>query len=297
MAATRQPPSFLSLPLEIRCHIYSYLLHSAEPSSGAISTTGLHVQPLTTCMPDYHLYETNAAALAAGLPEHVLHVRNAMPPRTPANSRRTWYKIRSDRFRARCMDATYTVTNLPGDLHVAVLRVSRQVHFEAAPLLYSRYSFDFDTHVEACAPLLADLTPRARASIRRVGVVKRALPYDKEFDRAEWSAMCRCLGTQLTRLARLSLGVVAGKPGAVGWDGVPRFPKEDFGVLCDRVEEMEWVRHVMAIKGLDAIDVRACVEHCPPPVSHAMGFFVAFSASIEEGFAQYLTERMLVPAV
>lgn len=290
MASRSPPPSFLSLPLEIRYLIYEHLLIGDDPACASLSSPTTVQKVAAT--PDYHLYEPSTSPTSPTI--HVLQIRNSTPTPGPNNSRRSWYKIRSDRFRARCMDATYAVSNLP-TIHAAILCVSRQIHHEAVPILYSHYTFDFDTHVEACAPFLGDLTPLARSCIRRVGVVKRALPYDKEFDRCEWSNMCRCLQTHLS-LAQLSLGIVAGKPGSVGWDGVPRFPKQDFGFMCTRMDEMEWVEHVAGIKGLDRIDIRACVEHCPAPMSSAMGFFVAFSASIEEGFREYLTERMLVKA-
>ena len=48
------------------------------------------------------------------------------------------------------------------------------------------------------------------------------------------------------------------------------------------------------IKGLQELDVRAVVEHCPPASnSMAMAAFVRFSASVESGFAQFLRQAML----
>ncbi|KAB8338868.1 hypothetical protein FH972_021812 [Carpinus fangiana] len=274
-------PPLLRLPVELRLKIYKYLL-IGEPREAIVA------QDRLVAAPAYYEYEKlnspDDAPDAASAPPRVLTMRNAD---SSLARRRTVYKIRADRFRARCIDATYCCTNRPA-LHVALLRTCRQVYREAVALLYAAYTFDFDAHVEACAPFVADLGPAARCAIRRVRVVKRALPYDKDFDRYEWAAMCACLAASL-RLRQLLLGVVAGKPRR-GWEGVQAFAPTDFALLA-RLDEMQWVNDVAAITGLQRLDVRACVEHCPQPESSAMDFFINFSASVEDGFAQYMTGR------
>lgn len=72
-------------------------------------------------------------------------------------------------------------------------------------------------------------------------------------------------------LRQLSLGVVAGKP-AMGWKNVRRFTPADFEVSC-REDERTRANEVVAIEGLQSVDVRACIKHCPPPESNAMGLF------------------------
>lgn len=285
-------PPFLRCPLEIRLQVYRHLLVDTPAPIAALSNLA------SVQHPDYYEYEkletppTPDASIA-----RVLCFRNVdhtyFSAETQAHRRlRSSYKIRSDRFRNRCVDVTYHCVNTP-DIHPAILGVSRQLHEEAARLLYTSYAFDFDTHVEACAPFLGDLSAHARGFVRRISVVKKALPYDKDFDRCEWSSMCKYLAEHVS-LAALSLGVVAGKP-AVGWDLFEQIPPDEFHLLVTkhRRDEMQWVRDLLEIKGLQRLDVRPCVEHCPAPGSNAMMFFVAFSASVETGFTDYLTKRML----
>ncbi|KAJ9649533.1 hypothetical protein H2199_000309 [Coniosporium tulheliwenetii] len=263
---------FLRLPSEIRLMIYANLLLPSTSASLRITTKSVHV--------DYHDYE------------HQMTLARPLTPR-----RRTTYAIRHDRFRARIMHTTYFLLSNPG-LHPAILGVSRQTHAEAAELLYGSYTFAFDTHVEAIVPFLSDLTPFARARVTKVALTKRALPYCKEFDRLEWAAACRCLAT--LRLTSLELGVVAGKPSFLGWDdpAIPTLEVSYFarldrrngggGAWGNEVVDMEWARQLMVIRGLRECRVRAIVEHCPPPGSDMMAFWVAFSKSVEGAFGEWV---------
>lgn len=273
--------SFLTLPFEIRLNIYSYLVTPGVDLQRRASGT-------TSYTLDYHEYEKSSSIPKEG--GNVLKFRNT--PITAKMIRRKQYKVRSGRLRSACQSASYGCHNTP-PMHTEVLRVNKQIHNEVAELIYGSYTFDFDTHIEACVPFLSDLTPFSRSCVRRVGIVKRALPYEKDFDRCEWSEMCDVLSTQLT-LRELSLGVVAGKP-ATGWAGISTFKLQDFDVVS-RLEEMTWVDEVASIKGLQTIDVRACIEHSPPPESNAMAFFVTFSASVEPIFAQYMSGRLIAQA-
>jgi hypothetical protein len=194
-------------------------------------------------------------------------------------------------------------------------------------LLYSTYTFSFGANIEAGVPFFSDLTNVARESVRRVQVVKKAGPYTKEFDRAEWGGLCAFLagvgqgdgeggnrdneevGVGMgIRLRRLDLGVIAGKPGDDGWHDVPPISKSEFEMLS-RVAastglghglgsgaggmDLEWVDQVMQIKGLREVNVQAFVEHCPPPRSESMRSWVQFSRSVEGGFAEWVRERMV----
>lgn len=173
---------------------------------------------------------------------------------------------------------------------MGIMRANKQIHAEAADLLYSTYSFDFDTHVEAIVPFLNDLTPFSRSCIKSIRIVKRALAYEKEFDRCEWSHALRYLTSTSSNihLRHLSLGIVAGRPGPTGWDRIPTYCAADFKLL-GQLESMEWLQYLLEIRGLQELEVSAVVEHCPPATnSIAMARYIQFSASVEGGFREYL---------
>lgn len=332
-----QPRSrLLSLPAELRLQIYSYLL--LPPHS-------LSSKDVPSLVPtDHHDYCTASGVDAPYESDSSMTYRNRSLPRLeirvldpqtpsshqPSNTRpnlRSKLSIRTSRFRARTMQTTYVLPRNPG-IHAAILSTCRQCHAEAAPLLYGGHSFSFSTHVEAVEPFLADLTPYSRSCIREIGLVKRGLPYEREFDRAEWAGACRYLAdpvSQLLSLRKLNLGVVAGCPGPTGWGDVREFSKEDFmfhlgamgkegtrtppelqwrdlrgvrysvGVTTAEENEwrgMDWVGELLAIQGLENVEVGAIVEHCPPPMSERMEFWVAFSKSVQNGFAEYIIDGL-----
>lgn len=123
-------------------------------------------------------------------------------------------------------------------------------------------------------------------------MVKRALPYQKDFDCAEWASAFEYMAQNL-KLKSLSLGIVAGKPGLDGWQTVPPYTSMDFSYMQEN-DGMEWIQDVLSIKGLCKLDVDAVVEHCPPPMSKAMATYVRFSASIDTTFAAFLKEQMMI---
>ncbi|KAF2145099.1 uncharacterized protein K452DRAFT_349406 [Aplosporella prunicola CBS 121167] len=297
MDATMQAETspLLRLPTELRLIIYEHLLLPFVSTNAAGEINTPKRGPRITAS-EYHEYEmgSNSNAFASG--PRTLRIRTMDPTSLPP-TRRTKYHIRSDRFRTRTTMTTYALQQNPG-LHTAILQTCRQCHAEAAELLYSSYTFDFDTHVEAVIPFLADLTPIARASISSVALIKRALPYVKEFDRAEWHSACEYMATELTiPTLRLSLGVVAGKPGPNGWVDVPELTVDHFRLVQPRSAiagvEFEWAEQLMWMRGLRAMHVRAIIEHCPPPESETMAFWVSFSKSIEGAFSDWIRGIML----
>ena len=159
-------------------------------------------------------------------------------------------------------------------------------------MLYGSHVFDFHNDIEAAIPFLSDLTPSARAAVKRVNIMQRALPYIKDFDNCEWKNLCNYLSTNLN-LVELGLGVQAGR--AARYEIKEAYEETDFGWIS-KFEGMEWMKHVAQIKGLKTLDVKAHIQHCPPPMSSAMEFFVTFSASIESGFADYLRKAMVMPS-
>lgn len=137
---------------------------------------------------------------------------------------------------------------------------------------------------------------------------KKALPYTKEFDRAEWSSLCAYVAQNLC-LRTLQLGIIAGRPGEEGWESIAAIGKEGFEVLNKMQKDwgqgtgswgnsiggvdLEWVEQLMAIRGLRKLRVKAMVEHCPPPRSDGMRFWVSFSKSVEVGFAEWVRSVMV----
>ena len=260
------PTGLLDLPTEIRLQIYHLLLTDHGHPSLSIRTEHASLYDL----------------------------------RRPESRTRTRYRHMADRFRARTIESTYHLLQNPG-IDPSILRVNRQLHTEAAHVLYSHHTFCFGADVESVAPFLSDLTPCARSSIKRIALLKRALPYTKDFDRCEWRSACASIAAHL-RLSHLDLWIQGGKPrgdaDAAGPDHRSvGYSKADFD-LVTRADEMEWARQVAWIRGLEGLTVKACLEHCPPRGdSLAMKFFVDFSRSIEAGFAEWLRACMVAVAV
>lgn len=214
-----------------------------------------------------------------------------------------------DGMRSRSTESTYCLQRTPyQEIHAAILGVNHQTHEEAAHLLYHDHVFDFDMDIESIVPFLEDLTPVALSSIKHIKMVKRSLPYTKDFDRCEWRNACNFIAdnmrSQNMRLQLLDLYVYGGTPSlankpALHWKQNHIYTKSDFGIIStleDMEEDMEWVRHIVAIKGLRILNVKALLEHFPIPGSKKMAFFVNFSASIEQGFTDYLKALMFVQA-
>jgi hypothetical protein len=199
-------------------------------------------------------------------------------------------------MRAQTAETTYHCINNPRiEDNLAIMRTNTLIHTEVCELLYGHYTFDFDTHVEAVIPFLADLTPYARSCIKSIRIVKRALPDEKEFDRCEWSNAMRYLTTRGNniKLRRLQLGIVAGRPGSTGWDRIPKYSAKDCALLAQG-HGMEWMQYLLEITDLESLDVRAIVQNCASASSSAtMAHYVRFSASVETGFAEFLRSRLL----
>lgn len=294
----RKASPFMRLPTEIRLHIYRLLVLPTDPQ---------HLQPsyqkINASAPDCsnHQKKYRIDDASADYPEQTLMIRTIDPLRYASKFQdephaRKAYSVRADRFRARCMKTTYHCINNPRiEDNLAIMRTCQRIHAEVAELLYSSYTFDFDSHVEAIIPFLSDLTPFARSCVRSIRLVKRALPYDKESDKCEWSNAMRYLTTRGNniKIRALQLGVVAGRPGRSGWDRIATYSAADFAMLAHR-DGMEWMQYLLEIEGLDFLDVQPVVEHCPPASSSsAMAHYVRFSASIEAGFTDFLRARLL----
>jgi len=72
------------------------------------------------------------------------------------------------------------------------------------------------------------------------------------------------------------------------------YTASDFKALASvGFEGVEWIQELITIKSLEELVVVPKILHYPPPMSNAMLFFQAFSASIEKGFTDYLRSEML----
>ena len=264
---------FLRIPAEIRLAIYELLLAKHEDKTLRIRTE---------------------------VPS--IHERRKAEGR---ERRKFWFIV--DRMRSRGTESTYCFKRSAAqNFHTSILRVSRQIHAEASDVLYSKHRFDFDMDIESIVPFLQDLTPGSLSSVRQIRMVKRSLPYTKDFDRCEWRNACTFIAEKIRtgemQLKQLDLDVYGGTPllankPALRWNQRHVFTKLDFGLISgleEMEEDMEWVRHVVAIKGLQVLNIQALLEHCPIPSSKKMAFFVNFSASIEKGFTEYLRSLMFV---
>ncbi|KAH9844859.1 hypothetical protein Tdes44962_MAKER01406 [Teratosphaeria destructans] len=290
----------MRLPVELRLQIYSLLLLPRRATDLLPAYEKVHASTQDYFDYDKKQHGTDHPATADLAHPHLL-IRTIDPdryrtryPETSPTPLRSQYSVRCDRFRSACKRTTYHCVNTPG-LATQLMTVNRTIHAEAADLLYGSYTFDFDTHVEAIVPFLSDLTPFARRCIKGVRLVKRALAYEKEFDRCEWSHALRYLTSPSTgaALRKLELGVVAGRPGAHGWDGVPVYDQHDMALLSG-LEGYEWMRDLLAFRGLQEVDVQAVVEHCAPGgTSRALAGYIRFSASVESGFKGFLREQLL----
>lgn len=293
---------FLRLPTEIRLQIYQLLVIPREhndllPSYEKISASA------QDCFDYERRLPGTSRPATADLHNPTLRFRTIDPLRydhrrcrVQDQHARTTYSVRCDRFRARCLGTTYHCVNNPNiNESVGILGTNKQIHAEVAELLYSHYTFDFDTHVEAIVPLLQDLTPFARSCIKSIRVVKRSLAFEKEFDKCEWTNAMQCLSSPDIglNLRTLDLGIVAGRPGLRGWDRIPAYNAYDFRWLKD-MEGMEWLRDLLEIRGLQELGIHAIVEHCPPATnSMAMAGYIRFSASIEDGLTKFLRSELL----
>jgi hypothetical protein len=220
---------------------------------------------------------------------------------------------------------TYRVLLSPYTSHLratvpSLLGLNQQIHAEASKVLYATYCFSFHTSIEAAVPFLSDLTPQARSHVRHMSFTKKALPYTKEFDRAEWSSLCEyiALHHEAARspdpavpdalgfsLRSLHLNVVAGKPDT-GWDAITPITAADYTTMMRMSREwgagggvfggmdLEWAEQLMEIKGLKKLSVQALIEHCARPVSEKQAFWVAFSKSVDEGgFGEWVKGSMV----
>ena len=327
--------------------IYEYMLF---PSSYPTSAHGTSV---TNLLPDFHTYlsgDTNNDPF-------ILSVRT-IDPWLGAQASRTWrrrstYHVRTGTlphyqrpftnvyssnikgpFLTTTTPTTYRILLSPYTAHLrhtvpSLLSINRQIHAETSKILYSTYTFSFHTSIEAAVPFLSDLTPVSRSHIKHLSVTKKALPYTKEFDRAEWESLCAYLADASKApasspttnantswvdpqniqtapsmfLQTLHLNIIAGRPDN-GWEHIVAPTAQDYATMMRMKQQwgggsvseidLEWVEQLMRIQGLRDISIKALVEHGARPVSEKLAFWVAFSKSVDEGgFREWVRNVMV----
>jgi hypothetical protein len=356
MAATSTPTEdgvpaspLLRLPMEIRLMIYEYML---LPSTQPTTTQGTSVANL---LPDFHTYfseDTNndpftlsvrtidpwlgAQASRTWRRRSTYHVRTGTFPHYTQSFTNVYSSAIKGPFLTTTTPTTYRVLLSPYTAHLrstvpSLLSINRQVHAEAAKILYSTYTFAFHTSIEAAVPFLSDLTPFSRSHVKNLSITKKALPYTKEFDRAEWESLCAYLAdasrvppptsqtplnpntawsnTDLQNgpeaptmfLQHLHLNIIAGRPEG-GWNHITAPTASDYTTMLRMKQQwgastggmdLEWAEQLMAVQGLRNVSVKALVEHCAPVQSEKAAFWVAFSKSVEEGgFGEWIRGSM-----
>lgn len=246
---------FLKVPAEIRLMIYDLLL-----DDGGNKTLSFRSEP-----PD--LYKTRS------------------------KHRRTSYFILGPGIQRRACQTTYVLCTSGTDFHTNILAVNHKIHEEASWLLYGQHAFEFASATESVVPFLSDLRAPTRRHIQALSLTKMPAVYSRDFDRSEWSNVCGFLA-HCMRLRKLTLRVVGGQP-LRDWSPTSYSAAEFKTLARAGYDSLGWVQELMAIKGLEELEIVPDVQLCPPPNSMAMEFFAAFSASIEKGFAEFLRSEML----
>ncbi|KAK4691286.1 hypothetical protein P7C71_g5677, partial [Lecanoromycetidae sp. Uapishka_2] len=187
--------------------------------------------------------------------DKTLYIRTEDPSvyakRKGEERRRCKFRYISDRMRNRSSESTYCrKKEHEKEIHASILGVNRQIHDEAAHVLFSEHVFDFGMDIESILPFLQDLTPAALDPIKHLSITKRSLPYTKDFDRCEWRNACSFISKKL-KLAQLDLVVYGGTPSlanrpALHWKQTHTFTESDFGTISKLKEmddDMDWVKH------------------------------------------------------
>lgn len=144
-------------------------------------------------------------------------------------------------------------------------------------------------------PFLGDLRPETRPLIDEICLSKQGFVFSRDYDRCEWREVCAFIANHMI-IRGLKLVVEGGKPRG-GWTqvfGGQTFSAEDFKVLRKaRHEPLEWVWELLAIKGLQRVEVSSEIHQAPLHHSKNMTFFAEFSASIDNGFSEFLRSELV----
>jgi hypothetical protein len=205
--------------------------------------------------------------------------------------RRSRYYVSAAGLQRQVRATTY-VLDTDIDLFPSILAVSHQLNTEASAVLYRRREFKFGPDIDAIEPFLQDIGPSNRSLIQEVSLTKRPSVYSRDFERSVWLNACKYMADNLC-LLKLDLVVIGGQPPS-NWKGdVKEYSASDFRALVSvGFQPLEWVESLRLVKTAD-LNIVPVIENCPVPRSSALVFFAVFSASIDKGFAEYLTSEMI----
>ncbi|KAK5637455.1 hypothetical protein RRF57_013170 [Xylaria bambusicola] len=214
------------------------------------------------------------------------------------NQTRTRYQMMDRSFARRCVETTYYMVNGGAYICAALMRVNRAVHEETAHWLYGTHTFDFGCDVEAVRPFLSDLSGATRRLVTRVALYKKGpWLYDCWSDRCEWRTMCNYLRDHAF-VRHLQLVVQAGRLSeSREWEWESDSPREltskDVALLVDiRHDTLHWVGDIIRLRSLRGVEVIPDYCTVPPPQTSNMFVFLAFSASVNTGFVEFLSDRL-----
>ncbi|KAI0517355.1 hypothetical protein F5B22DRAFT_119285 [Xylaria bambusicola] len=294
---------FMRIPAEVRLMIYSYLFDAGEAGDSICKDEG--------CL------KSGSDSTSSKKRSKIISIRNRKEP-TPLQSQapdrgydfkpRTRYHILDRSFRRRRVEVTYGMANKGAYFCTALMRVNRAVWAETSHLVYAKHEFDFGADVEAPKPFLSDLTPQTRGLVKRIAIYKRGpWLFDSWNDRCEWQTMCAYL-CESSAVEHLRLIVQAGRlPSSGGeeeeeekekekekeWASPRELSKTDVALLVDiRHDTLDWVSDLVNLNKLREVEVEADFGDVPRAQNSNMFVFMAFSASIERGFKEFLKWRL-----
>ena len=223
----------------------------------------------------------------------VIEIRNERPEQYKRKSQilRSTYNIVEHTLHRQSRLTTYTTTSNI-DMHTSIMQVNRKVYEESAHMLYGTHVFSFGRDIEAIVPFFSDLTVQTRPLVTDMALTKQGAVFSRDYDHCEWDEMCNFLRRNMA-IKTLNLTIEGGKP-IGGWEGYSVLSADDFGsYLKVRYEPLEWVWQLLTVKGIRRLEIQKTVMQIPRAHSNAMNFYAAFSASVEEGFSEFLRGELL----
>ncbi|TVY18121.1 hypothetical protein LARI1_G004068 [Lachnellula arida] len=230
-ASRVSPPStpfrFLDLPLELRLKIYTYLLPA-------------RAHTIATQIP-HNGYFFNTASL----PSH--SASSFYPFGRSMTQNLTTYKVLTDNFRSGYPSPS---------IHPEILRVSKQLHGEAEPVLYAANGalWDFGVHLDALLAFWGDRSQAARACVRNIRIAREIPTLGASNSNsnvsvdAHWLKLCTFIKNELVGLKELDLTVWSGS------GSVASFPAFDVsggnGGEEERLREWEWTKELLDMDAL-----------------------------------------------
>ncbi|KAI1125658.1 hypothetical protein F5Y10DRAFT_225715 [Nemania abortiva] len=322
----------MRIPAEVRLMIYAHLFDAgvdttAEDKTGSKSGSSKRAEPRTISIRNSETTTQFPVTECSRCNGYKQFHRNAQPASDTKSQTRTRYHIVQRSFHRRCVETTYRMANEHAYFCTALMCANRALAAETAHFVYGGHVFDFGGDIEAVKPFLADLAPKTRALVRRIGLYKRGpWLFDSWSDRCEWRGMCAYLRDHAS-VDHLRLVVQAGrlresngeKERGSGWNqqqqeedewasdadgfgygsgsGCGSGPRElsgqDVALLVDiRHDTLDWVGDLVRLKKLTHVEVVPDFCIVPAPQTSNMFVYLAFSASVEKGFRDFLRGRL-----